>query len=203
MNIQFSAEQSRSTSVFNQHTKGGWNENETKVNRGCNLAAERFDAGSLLKFSGRLPDPTAETKLLTNAEEGYCLLYLAEHVADMPGWVVINPNSGPGDMPGEAWLNIQLQDAAGRTAAQVADEMIASLGAGFKIARLEVQVDGSPATVLDGLPGLDSNRMVMVVHNDRLYILAFLPWQRDAAEPAPLENLYTTVMDTFHFLPQE
>ena len=149
------------------------------------------------------PTPTPDTKLLTNTEDGYCLLYPAEASSDMPGWVVINPISGPGDVPGEAWVNIQVQDAAGRTVAQFADEVRTATGTGFNITLLEVQVDGGPAIVVDGLPGLDSNRIVMIVRNDRLYALTFMPWFPNAAEPTPLENLYTTVMDTLHFLPQE
>jgi len=149
------------------------------------------------------PTPTPDTKLLTNTEDGYCLLYPAEASSDMPGWVVINPISGPSDVPGEAWVNIHVQDAAGRTVAQFADEVRTATGTGFNITLLEVQVDGGPAIVVDGLPGLDSNRMVMIVRNDRLYALTFMPWFPNAAEPTPLENLYTTVMDTLHFLPQE
>src|SRR5215213_4649180 len=76
------------------------------------------------------PTPTADTRLLTNTEDGYCLLYPAEDSAEMPGFVVINPISAAGDMPGEAWVNIQVQDAAGRTAAQVAEEAITAAGAG-------------------------------------------------------------------------
>ncbi len=121
----------------------------------------------------------------------------------MPGWVVINPTSAPGDAPGDAWLNIQMQDAAGRTVAQFADEIVANAGPSFNITVEDVQVDGSPAIVVDGLPGQDSNRIVMIVHNDRLYTLTFMPWYPNAAEPTPLENLYTMAMDTFHFLPQK
>jgi hypothetical protein len=65
------------------------------------------------------PIPTTETKLLMNAEEGYCLLYPAEYSTTMPNFIVINPISSPGDMPGNAWLNIA-HAASGRTAAQVA-----------------------------------------------------------------------------------
>ena len=119
----------------------------------------------------------------------------------MPGWVVINPIAGPGDVPGEAWVNIHVQDAAGRTVAQFADEVRTAAGTDFNITLLEVQVDGGPAIVVDGLPGMDSNRMVMIVRNDRLYTLTFMPWFPNAAEPTPLENLFTTVMDTLHFLP--
>ena len=121
----------------------------------------------------------------------------------MPGWVVINPISAPGDMPGDAWVYVQVQDAAGKTAAQFVDEQVVALGEGFNISISEVTVDGEQAVVVDGLPGQDSNRQVFVVHNERLYDLVFMPWFPNAAEPTPLEHLYATVMDTFHFLPQE
>jgi hypothetical protein len=149
------------------------------------------------------PTATPETKLLTNAEDGYCLLYPAEAVSNMPGWVVINPISGPGDVPGEAWLNIHIADAAGKTAAQIVDEAIAALGEGFNITHFEVEVDDEQAVVVDGFPGLDSNRQAFIVRNERLYVLTFMPWFPNAAEPTPLENLYTTVMDSFHFMAQK
>jgi hypothetical protein len=149
------------------------------------------------------PTATSDTKLLTNTEEGYCLLYPAEAVSNMPGWVVINPVSGPGDIPGDAWVYVQVQDAAGKTAAQFVDEQVTALGEGFNISTSEVEVDGEQAVVVDGLPGQDSNRQVFIVHNGRLYNLVFAPWFPNAAEPTPLEHLYATVMDTFHFLPQE
>src|SRR5215213_3359073 len=85
---------------------------------------------------------TSDTKLLMNTEDGYCLLYPAEDSSDMPGWVVINPISSPGDEPGDAWVTIQVQDAAGKSATQVADQIITSTGPGFNITRAEVQVDG-------------------------------------------------------------
>ena len=149
------------------------------------------------------PTPTAETKLLTNAEDGYCLLYPAEYSTTIPKYIVINPISSPGDIPGDAWLYIATAAASGRTAAQIADENIAALDEGFNITRFAVEVDGEQAVVVDGLPSLDSARNVFIVHNDRLYNLIFMPWFPNAAEPTSLENLYTMAMDTLHFLPQE
>ncbi len=148
------------------------------------------------------PIPTAETKLLTNAEEGYCLLYPAEYSTTVPNFIVINPVSSPaGDMLGDAWLNIATVPALGHTAAQFADEGIAAAGEGFNITRFDMEVDGEQAVVVDGLPGQDSVRYVFFVHNDRLYTLSFLPWYPNAADPTQLEDLYTMVMDTLHFLP--
>ena len=147
------------------------------------------------------PTATADTKLLTNAQDGYCLLYPAEASTDMPGWVVINPISGPGDIPGECWVNIQVQDAASRTVDQVADEMVTATGPGFNITTEKVQVDGGDAIVIDGLPGQDSNRMVLIVRNDRLYTLTFAPWYPGTGQITPLEHLYETILQSIHFLP--
>jgi len=152
---------------------------------------------------GACPSPTSERKLLTNTEEAYCLLYPAEYSASLPHYIVINPTTGFGDAPGDAWLLISTATASGRTAAQIVDEQIAALGEGFNITRFEVDVNGERAVVVDGLPAQDSARNVFIVHNDRLYNLIFMPWFPNAADPIPLENLYTMTMDTLHFLPQE
>ncbi len=147
------------------------------------------------------PTPTAETKLLTEAEDGYCLLYPTEYSTSIPQYIIINPISTPGDIPGDAWLYIATADAAGRTAAQIADENIAAAGAGFNITRSEVEVDGEQAVVVDGLPNVDTARNVFITHNGRFYNLIFMPWLPNAAEPTALENLYAMAMDTLHFLP--
>ena len=150
------------------------------------------------------PSATADTKLLTNAQDGYCLLYPAEDSAELPGWIVINPQSGAVDAPGDAWVYIEVQDAAGRTAAQVAEEAITATGTGFDITQTEVPVDGGQAIVIDGLPGFDSNRVVIIDRNDRLYILTFLPWRPGEAgsgQTTPLEHLYETIIGSIHFTP--
>jgi hypothetical protein len=149
------------------------------------------------------PAATAELKLLKNTEAGYCLLYPADYSTDLLNFIVINPISQPGDMPGEAWVFTQVEAANGRTAAQVADAAIAPFGTGFNITKSDIQIDGAQAVVVDGLPGQDSNRMVFILSNDRLYTLTFAPWYPNANDPTPLENLYTTIIQTLHFLPPE
>lgn len=150
------------------------------------------------------PTATADTKLLMNTADGYCLLYPAEDSAATRGMVVVNPNSAPGDAPGDAWVIIQVENAADRSAADVAKAAIDAAGTGFNIAQTEVPMDGSQAIVIDGLPGQDSNRMVMIVSNNRLYTLTFEPWYPAAAgsgQTTPLEHLYETVIKSIHFMP--
>jgi len=147
------------------------------------------------------PAATADLKLLKNTEAGYCLLYPEDYSADPQNFIVINPITGPGDMPGEAWMFIQVEAANGRTSAQVADAAIEPLGTGFNITKSELLIDEAQAVVVDGLPGQDSNRMIFLVSNDKLYTLTFAPWYPNANDPTALENLYTTIIQTLHFLP--
>jgi hypothetical protein len=150
------------------------------------------------------PSPTADTKLLNNEEDGYCLLYPAYASANPARFIVINPASGPGDVLGESWAGISMEAATGRTAAQAAQAEIGAYDVGSNIERSEVLVDGEQAVVIDGLPGPDPWRKVFIVSNERLYVLTFLPWvpNTDNAERfTQLEHLYTTMMDTLRFLP--
>jgi hypothetical protein len=117
--------------------------------------------------------------------------------------VVINQNgiSGGDFLPGDALVEVNIEAASGRTAAQVADEKIAEAGEGFNITRSEILIDGKQAVVVDGLPAQDSWREVFLVDNDRLYILFFEPWTPNADWFSKLEKLYSSVTDSFHVLP--
>jgi len=147
------------------------------------------------------PTPAAGTALLTDIEDGYCLLYPEAYSAAVPNYIVVNPISAPGDTLGDAWVSIEVEKALGQTADQVASVQIATVGPGYNITRSTVPVDDEQAVVVDGLPGPDPWRKVYLVHDERLYTLTFLPWSPTAPEAAALENLYTMVMDTLHFVP--
>jgi hypothetical protein len=99
----------------------------------------------------------------------------------------------------------EVSDAEGRSTGQVADQTIAEAEAsapGISIQRASLAVGGEEAVVLDGLPGVTSSRNVLVVHNDRLYVLIFLlPDAGDAPAVERSEQLYETVIDSFTFLP--
>lgn len=100
-------------------------------------------------------------------------------------------------------MDIQVEPATGRSAAQVADAKIAEAGEGFGIVRSEILLGGQPAIVVDGLPAPDSWRVVFVVNNDRLYTLTFQPWfpSSDPNQPTALEKLYAAIVDTLRFMP--
>ena len=144
------------------------------------------------------------TKLLKNQAHGYCLLYPM-------GYDVMYPSGYEMVLAAGSLLNVEqprayinAQDAAGRTAEQVADELAAEFAVGSDVRRTSVMIDGEEAVVLDNVPGQDTSRQVVVVHDDRLYVWVFVPVGEDYGEVyTQMEDLYATVIDSFTFLPRE
>jgi hypothetical protein len=149
------------------------------------------------------PATTEDTQLLTNEAHGYCLLYPA-------GYEVQYPNDDEAVILIGSLLNvdqprasIKVEGAAGRTAAQVADELVAEWSLGFDIQWTEVRVDGEQVIVLDNVPGQDRSRQVIFVHDGLLYRLTFMPQGKEyGAISTRMEQLYAAVVSSFRFLPR-
>ncbi|MFN8443727.1 MAG: hypothetical protein U0175_23315 [Caldilineaceae bacterium] len=88
------------------------------------------------------PTESAEMRLLTNIEDGYCLLYPAEDAVVPPRFIVIHPANASADTLGDAWVELSVEAVTGRSAAQVAALQIAAAGKGFNIIQREILVDG-------------------------------------------------------------
>jgi hypothetical protein len=151
------------------------------------------------------PEPTDGTQLLKNEELGYCTLY-------SEGYLEVEiPPSEVCLVPGEPYMAchsanafINVEGAAGSTADQIADEIVADAEKeipGILIERTNLTVSGEQAVVLEGLPGVASSRNIYIVHADRLYVLVFVPWDATGEEFTRIETLYTTVINSFTFLP--
>jgi hypothetical protein len=77
---------------------------------------------------------------------------------------------------------------------------------GFNSIRQSPLLDGEVAIFIDGLPGIDSNRQVFIVHNDHLYTLTFEPWKLTLliggmGQRTPLEYPYNIIIQSLRFLP--
>jgi len=72
---------------------------------------------------------------------------------------------------------------------------------GFEIVRSSATIGGQDAIVLDGVPGQDISRQVVVACEDRLYRLTFVPASEDAGEIyTRMEQFYQMVLDSMSFL---
>ena len=140
---------------------------------------------------------TGDAVAYRNDEDGYCLLYPENFTVIPPRFLVFNPTNAPGDVLGDAVVDIRVEAANGRTADGAAADAIAVVGEGFNIQMDEVILDDARAFVVDGIPGQDPMRNVYVVSNDRLYAITFMPWGNNPE----LETAYDWVMKTLHFLP--
>ena len=146
------------------------------------------------------PAPTEGTQLLRQDRMGYCLLYPESYievhtdpiqVCLVPGEPYLACHSA------QAFFNVE--DAAGRSATQAADQMVAQ--GGSRGDRLTMTIAGVEAVVLPEVAGQASTRVVIFVHDDRLYKLAFgLPGD-DPAEVERFDLLYNTVIESFTLLP--
>jgi len=150
------------------------------------------------------PSATPGTLALRNDDDGYCLLYLE-------GYTVVVPFAGeiclvPGE-PGLACHNmhvmIEVSGAEGRSAGQVADALVAEFTE-LTIPRSTLTIAGEEVAVLDNYPGVDILRLVLIVHDDRLYRLTFMRgFEAGSEDMARADVLYTTLIDSFTFLPAE
>ncbi len=148
------------------------------------------------------PEPTEGTQLLAREKLGYCLLYPAGYLeVDTDPAQVCLVAEGPTMACHSANTFIHVEDAAGRTASQIADALIAVHGPGLERSRLTIA--GEEAVMLEPFYGQATSRKVFVVHADRLYMLEFIgPWGEDGnPELERSERFYATVIDSFAFVP--
>jgi hypothetical protein len=148
--------------------------------------------------------PAANQQLLVQESQGYCLLYPATHTVTetVPGSVEIVVDSIMNHVDPRA--SIAVEAAQGRTVDAVAAQALADYGlpAGMNNPQ-PITVAGESAIMIDNLPGQDLNRRLFVIHGDQLYSFFFAPiGEEGTAVREQAEVLYTTIVDSFRFLPE-
>lgn len=74
---------------------------------------------------------------------------------------------------------------------------------GLTITRTETTLDGQPALLLEGMPGITGNTQLFTIHNGRVYHLTLYPVDPILPQAMPdVNELWATVMESFTFLPQ-
>ena len=147
------------------------------------------------------PVAQADAMLLVDELNGYCLLYPAGYVAEQTSPSEVTLVLGSLMNHTDPRVAIAVEDTAGRTLEQVAEQWLADyVPPGFAVAQDMTTVDGVDAFVLDNLPGQDLNRRVAIIHDGRLYSFFFTPLGESGAANAALETFYASILDSFHFL---
>lgn len=152
------------------------------------------------------PEAEEGLVLFTNAEDGFCVLLPEQYAIDDS--LTVENNGTETAVYVDSLTNvaaprlfIRVEDANG----QSLDEVTIAIQQEF--ADLAVMwgfgymVDGVPANQFDQLPGQDLQRQVVLVHNDRLYTLTFVPDDPEMGDVyTEMQTLYEVVMDSFSFL---
>ncbi len=151
---------------------------------------------------GSCPEAGEGLALYRNDDLGYCLLYPTSHAP------VEYSESGTaftvgGDLMNhsDARLDVEVAEAS-TTATEVADALVADFEREVQAAGMTRTVIGlGPvgAEVVDSVPGQELTRIVIAVHDGRLYTLRFVPAGPDNAGFLEMQALYDTVIDTFSF----
>jgi hypothetical protein len=148
------------------------------------------------------PPPATETvttpkKVVVNEPLGFCFSYPGEYtqVPDT-GVLEISAPQIPGTSTNEIfWLEIS--DANNRTTEEIVNQGLANTS-GKDVGRWTVSLGGEPAQVLDGMPGQDLQRRVIIVRDASLYILAFMPTRSDnQAINHQLETLFEAITSSW------
>lgn len=146
--------------------------------------------------------PKADEQQIMNEALGVCFLAPTGFAFEQPSETNANLFFGSMMDVEHPKLMIEVSDAGGMTATQAADALIASFP-DMEIQRTFGDMLGyAPADRLDGVPGQDLGRVLLVVHNDRLYRLTFVPADPSQNEVyAQMEELFTQTLKTWRFLP--
>jgi len=148
------------------------------------------------------PEATAEMALLQDPAHGFCLLYPADYQV-----VAAENNVG---LVKDSLLNvfdprlgITIEEAGERTAAQIADAIMADFPADQwpDVERSPITVAGVEAEVINNLPGQDLNRRVILVRDGLLYDMHFSPIDAEKNPEGQMEQFFNSIIDSFQFIP--
>ena len=147
------------------------------------------------------PASTETLQALVNEAHGYCLTYPAEYKVEKPNPASILLVIGGLLDASNPRVEIRVEDA-GASGLEAAVSRMEADYSGFPFERSDVTVGGAPAVVLDGLPGQEITRRVLLVHDGLLYTLDFAPADPMTDAFARMEALYGAVLDSFTLLPR-
>jgi hypothetical protein len=167
---------------------------------GCGLISRPVVGGP-----GDCPVPAADTQLLKSEEHRYCILHPREYTTEQPNPQEMIISSGSLLDVEHPRATISVRDANGRSAGEIAGGILAEVKASLPnwgVRQSTAQIGGETAIVLDNLPGQEIGRQVVLVHDNQVYTLTFVPAGPAGTDPVrQAEQLYKTVVESLRFIP--
>jgi len=138
---------------------------------------------------------------------GYCFAYptaFEAQVDESGSPLVVGPPLNDGVEPLRASLLVEVEVAVqGATLTEIVDGYVRQF-AGMNVPAIErtaVALAGHPAELLEGVPGHEGSRDILMLHEGKLFHLMFMPSVRDFPQAATdVQVLSTTVVATFSLM---
>jgi hypothetical protein len=146
--------------------------------------------------------PKEGEQQILNEALGICFLAPADFTFEQPSETNGNLFAGSIMDVTRPKLMIEVSHAGGQTATAAADALMVEFE-GLGVTRTFGDTLGyEPADRLDGVPGQDLGRVLLAVHDGRLYRLTFVPNDPSQGDVYnQMEALFNQVLATFRFLP--
>ena len=147
------------------------------------------------------PEPQSDTRLLINTFKKYSVRYPAGYdlaIYSETGLALVKGSLLTTDQPR---ADINIMSTSGMTLEMAVAELVATYP-GQSIKQSSIVIDGVPAVMLDAVPGQQVNRIVLLIHNDALIKLNFMPADPNAGDTyKEMELLFKTVIESLDFDP--
>jgi hypothetical protein len=168
----------------------------------ASCAQKAVAAGQSVGIPKDCPAPASGTMLLVDEVHGYCLLhpdiYQVEKKNDRQTALFVE------SMPGvdQAKLLIEVRSGNGRTVQQAVEELISRYPDFNLQPHYGLTMGGEHVVaVIDKVPGRYLSRQIVMVHDDLLYKLTFIPADGSVGEMyKQMERLFRGVVASFTFL---
>jgi len=143
-------------------------------------------------------------KLLNYPAEGFCFLYPEQYQVfqtdDNSSITLYVRSLLNTEAPA---FSVEYQPSDGRSLEEVASQYIADYAFPETVPQ-ETTLGGEPAVLIDNLPGQDTSRRVITLHNDVVYQLSVIRIGADYGEVGEeAEALFTQITTSFEFIPVE
>ena len=145
-----------------------------------------------------------------DTSSGFCFAYPAAfeaQVNETGNPLFVGPPLDDGVEPLRASLLVEVEVAvAGKTLTEIVDGYVSQFAETNvpAIERTPVALAGRPAELLEGVPGREGSRDILMLHEGKLFHLMFMPSVRDVPQAAAdVQVLSTTVVATFALMAPE